>query len=117
MAEGTAVLTDAKVFGDTVVLTIAADGMPTIPVTQTPQQAFELGEKLARCAHSARFPGEKSPDGSYLMQQIKSRVTEQMGEMLDKRLEVMLNSLREDKTWSNAKLAHELRMTVFNKVA
>ena len=87
----------------------------TIPIN--PQAAFEMGENLARAAHFARHGHANQSDSGYLLEQAKNKATEQMRMMLVQRLSVMLNSLREDKTWSNGLLAVELGDVIFSKVA
>lgn len=71
------------------------------PVTRIifePQNAFTLAENLARAAHTARFPGERLPeDFSYLAQQVKQRLTDQMRDKLVIRVRAMLPSLLERK--------------------
>lgn len=63
-----------------------------------PQAAFNFAEQLARCAHRARFPGERIPDDfSYLAGQIKQRLTEEMRGRLVARMRVMLPSALESK--------------------
>ena len=86
----------------------------TIPID--PQAAFEMGENLARAAHNARYGTPLQSDESYLHSQIKKRAGEQMRKMLAQRLAVMLNSLRENKTWTNYKLATELVDVILSKV-
>lgn len=87
----------------------------TIPIE--PQAAFDMGENLARAAHFAKHGRANQADAGYLLEQAKNKATEQMRQMLTQRLNVMLNSLREDKTWSNRRLAQELIDVVFAKVA
>ena len=63
-----------------------------------PQNAFNVAENLARCAHKARFPGDRLPeDFSYLAQQVKQRLTDQMRDRLAVRVRAMLPSLLESK--------------------
>jgi hypothetical protein len=53
---------------------------------------------MARSAHRARFPDEKMPDDfSYLAQQIKQRLTDDMRDRLQIRIATMLPSLLERK--------------------
>jgi len=63
-----------------------------------PQAAFEFAEHMARAAHRARFPGERLPeDWSYLAQQIKQRLTDEMRDRLAVRVRTALPSLLERK--------------------
>lgn len=43
-----------------------------------PQNAFEIAEGMARCAHAAKFGRQVQSDKSYLGQQILKRVTEEV---------------------------------------
>lgn len=64
-----------------------------------PQNAFDIAEALARTAHKARFGEDPPDDKSYLAQQIKSRLTEQMRDKMVARVALMLTSMiRKDKT-------------------
>lgn len=100
-----------------VVLMLTTDSASPLPIVVDPQAAFDLGEQMARAAHTARFGSAPASDHLYLQEQIRSRVTEQLRGFMIRRLELMLNSLREDKTWSNRRLATELLDTVLTKVA
>lgn len=100
-----------------VTLHLATAGAPTMPISVDPQAAFELGEQLARAAHQARFGEPLKSDQSYLLEQIQKRVSEDMRTFLAQRLAVMLTSLRENKAWSNDRLALELVDTILTKVA
>ena len=103
---------DGKCF---VRFTTAGANPLTIPME--PQAASEMGEMMARAAHMAVFGKPLKGDIGYLKDQVKSRVTDRLRQMMVTRLTVMLNSLREDKTRSNRKLATELVDVVLNKVA
>jgi hypothetical protein len=71
---------------------------PVPHVVFDPQAAFGLAENLARCAHKAKFPGERIPDDfSYLAQQVKQRLTEQMRDRMIARVHTMLPSALETK--------------------
>lgn len=80
-----------------------------------PQNAFEIAEALARTAHKARF-GEDAPDDvSYLAQQIKSRLTEQLRDKMVTRVALMLTSMRrQDKT--DGYMALQVVDTIFSEV-
>lgn len=63
-----------------------------------PQSAFDFAEQLARAAHRARFPGDKIPeDFSYLAQQVKQRLTDDMRDRLVVRMRTMLPGILESK--------------------
>lgn len=58
-----------------------------------PQNAFRIGEAIAREAHRVKF-GEGPPsDGSYIASQVKARITEELRDRLVTRVAVMLPSL------------------------
>lgn len=117
MGKQTGVAMNVAISGGNVLLLLTAEGLTDIPITVTPQAAFELGEQMGRAAHEARF-GQKVPsDMGYLHQQVRERCTEDMRKLLSQRVNVMLNSLREDKKWSNEKLARELVDVVLTRVA
>jgi hypothetical protein len=111
------VRTDVAVFGKSVVLTLSTDGVGSLPITLEPQAASELAELLARNAFEAFHGKPARTDISHLHAQVRNKVTDHMRGFLAKRLEVMLNSLREDRNWSNEKLAGELVDIVLTKVA
>lgn len=71
---------------------------PRDTIVFDPQSAFTFAEQLARAAHRAQFPGDRMPeDFSYLAQQIKQRLTEEMRDRLVFRVRSMLPSLLERK--------------------
>lgn len=99
-----------------VVLTLRTDRATPIPITVEPQAAFELGEQMARAAHEAREGKPPPSDESYLRDQIKRRTTEDYRNMLVRKVEIILNSMREDKKWSNRKMSEELTDIVLSRV-
>lgn len=71
---------------------------PETYVVLEPQMAFTVAEQMARAAHRARFPEERMPDDfSYLAQQIKQRLTDDMRDRLQIRIAKMLPSILERK--------------------
>lgn len=106
MAEGVEAGLDVRVAFGQVVLELRADGK-SIPFNIAPQAAFELGEKMARAAHEARHGEPVQSDESYLRDQIRRRTTEDYRNMLVRKFEVILNSQRENRDVSNAKLSAE----------
>lgn len=71
---------------------------PQREIVFEPQHAFTFAEHLARGAHRARFPDQPiSEDFSYLAQQVKQRLTEDMRDRLQIRIATMLPSLLEKK--------------------
>lgn len=116
MAEAQAVNVDIDIRDGAVVLKLSSTGVPEVPIALSPQIAFELGEKLARAAHQARYGEPIQTDESYLAQQIRQRTTEQYRAFLIRRIEIMLNSMRENKVFTNVKLAQELVDTVLTKL-
>lgn len=59
-----------------------------------PQNAFEIGEAIARAAHRARFGTEPPSDSSYIGQQIRSRVTEQLRDKMVARTVLLLRNMQ-----------------------
>lgn len=90
---------------------------PTNLIVFDPTNASTVAEHMARAAFEAYTGKVARDDISHLHAQVKNCVTEQMRSLLMRRLEIMLNSMREDKQWSNARLATELLDTVLTKVA
>lgn len=43
-----------------------------------PQNAFQIGEAIAKAAHTAKFGKVPQADGSYIAQQVKARVTDEI---------------------------------------
>lgn len=105
--------------GDCVVLrlTDSLGRVPHLDVPMEPQLAFDMGEIMSRMAHKVRFGENVKSDESYLAEQIRARTTERYRHFLVNRIKIMLNSLREDKKWSNQKLAEEVVDTVVTKFA
>lgn len=69
---------------------------PMQVVVMEPQNAFEIAEALARAAHAARF-GENVPnDQSYLAEQVRLRVTEEMRDRKVARVAILLQNMREN---------------------
>jgi hypothetical protein len=86
---------------------------PMQEIVFEPQNAFDVAEALARQAHRARFPDEKMPeDFSYLAQQVKQRLTEDMRDRLQVRIATMLPSLLERKDL--AYISRQLIDTIFS---
>lgn len=78
---------------------------PRDTIVFDPQSAFTFAEHMARAAHRAKFPGDRLPeDFSYLAQQIKQRLTNDMRDRLVIRMRTMLPSLLERKDLNYAAL-------------
>lgn len=58
-----------------------------------PQNGFDIAESMARAAHRAKFGTEPPTDASYLGQQVRARVTEQLRQRMVARATVMMTSL------------------------
>lgn len=117
MAEAQNVTVDVVVELGRVGLHLRSAGVGTIPISVDAQAAFDLGEKLARAAHEARFGVPLQSDESYLREQINRRTTEDYRRMLVRKLEIMLNSTRADGAkWSNERLAAEIVDIVLSRV-
>lgn len=105
-----------KTEGANVVLLFNTEGLGTLPINMEPQAAFELAESMARAAHFARFGKEVQSDESYIAEQARARATETIRMMLTQRLSIMLNSMREDRAWSNGRLAQEIIDVVLKRL-
>ena len=80
-----------------------------------PQSAFDMAEGLARTAHKVRFGKNPPTDNSYLAQQIKARLTEQVRDKMVGRVALMLTSmLRQEKT--HGYMAMQIVDTIFAEV-
>ena len=67
---------------------------PVEVVVLDPQNAFQLAEQIARAAHRAVTGQEPPEDVSYLQQQIKARVTDDMRDRKIARCTVLLNNMQ-----------------------
>lgn len=103
--------------GNQVVLSLRAKGVPDVNIPIDTQAAFELGEALARTAHFVKFGHDVQSDKSYIAEQVRARTTEHYRNFLVTRVTRMLESLREDKKWTNRKLAEEIVDVVVTKFA
>lgn len=65
---------------------------PTSEIVFDPQNAFQIGEAMARAAHEARF-GVAPTDESYIAGQIRARVTENLRVRAINRVVLMLGSM------------------------
>ena len=66
------------------------------PITQIefdPQNAYQIGEALARAAHEARYGAKPESDESYIAGQVRSRVTEDLRVKMVQRIALMLGSM------------------------
>lgn len=76
---------------------------PRTEIVFVPESAFSFGEEIARMAYKARYPDQKLPsDFSYLAQQLKQRLTDDMRNRLLHRVATMLPSLLEKRDLSYA---------------
>lgn len=89
---------------------------PLQQIVFDPQNAFQIGEALARAAHEARFPGEKIPDGSYIAQQVRARNLDNIRVRAINRLTVIMQS-DNYRTWSPGKQAMHLVDAILREVA
>lgn len=67
---------------------------PMQAVVLDPQNAFQIAEGLARAAHKARFGEDPPSDASYLGQQVKTRITDELRDAKIARVTVMLNNMQ-----------------------
>lgn len=89
---------------------------PTNLIVFDPQNAFNLGEALARTAHRAKFGKEAPSDNSYIAQQVKARITEQMRDKMVTRVAQMLRSMMQEGKLPAVMAVHVVD-TIFAEVA
>lgn len=89
---------------------------PIAWVALDPQNAFDIGEAIARAAHKARFGGEAPADSSYLAQQVRARLTDQLRDRLIISISTMLRSLQEQGK-SPGQMALHVVDTILSEVA
>ena len=68
---------------------------PATQIVFDAQNAYQVGEALSRAAHEARYgvPASAEADESYVAQQIRARVTEDMRVRAINRVTLMLGSM------------------------
>lgn len=89
---------------------------PTQCIVFDPQNAFDVGEALARAAHNARFPGEPLPDANYIANQVRARLTENLRVRMINRVSLMLET-ETFRSWTPGKRAMHLVDAIFREVA
>lgn len=89
---------------------------PTHCIVFDPQNAFQVGEAMARAAHEARFPGEKLPDGSYIAQQVRARNLDDIRTRAINRCSIIMAS-DNFRTWSPGKQAMHMVDAILREVA
>lgn len=88
---------------------------PTTNLELEPQKAFEIAEATARAAHRARFGTEPPSDGSYIAQQVRARVTEDLRSRMITRAVLMMRSMVNQERDPNY-IAQQLVDTIFSEV-
>ena len=76
---------------------IATWQKPTTQIVFDPQNAFQIGEAMARAAHEAKYGAPPQSDGGYIAEQVKARVTENMRVRMINRVVLMLGSMQRQK--------------------
>jgi len=89
---------------------------PTTQISFDPQNAFEFGEQMARTAHKARFGEDAPSDGSYLAQQVRQRLTEDLRDRMVTRVVHIIRSQQERKK-SPADVARSVVDVIFAEVS
>ena len=103
--------------GGTAWIRLSTKGVPDVTIPIEPQAAFDTAERLARAAHTAKYGKPPATDASYIQEQIRSRVTDQIRDWMVNRVTHMLRTLRTSPAYSDRKLAETLVDTVMSKVA
>jgi hypothetical protein len=80
---------------------------PTQNLVMEPGDAFPIAEGMARAAHNAKFPGEPIKDGSYIAEQVRARVTDNLRDAMVARAAIVMNNLYQKK-WTPKKAALEI---------
>lgn len=89
---------------------------PTHCIVFDPQNAFAIGEALARAAHQARFPGEKIPDGNYIAAQVRARHLDDIRTRCINRCSIIMAS-DNFRTWTPGKQAMHLVDAILREVS
>lgn len=72
---------------------------PVEVVVLDPANAFNVGEAIARAAHKAKFGVDAPTDKSYIAEQVRLRVTEEMRDRKVARVTIMINNaMNKEKT-------------------
>lgn len=81
-----------------------------------PDNARLVAEAMARAAYKAHYGRDAPADRSVLGQQVKARVTDEIHDTMVQRIALMLNSMRENRQFSNGQLALILVDRIFSDV-
>jgi ribosomal protein L18 len=66
---------------------------PTSQIVFDPQNAYQIGEALARAAHQARYGEAPASDHSYIAGEVRARITETIRVKMIQRVVLMLGSM------------------------
>ena len=78
---------------------VARWALPTTQIVFDPQNAFQIGEAMARAAHEARYGAPVQTDESYIAEQVRARVSENLRLKMINRFVLMFGSMeRQRKT-------------------
>ena len=88
---------------------------PVTWIALDPQNAFEIAEATARAAHTAKFGKAPPDDRSYLAQQVRARLTDELRDRMVVRVRVMLPSLL-DNSRSLDYVARQVVDQIFSEV-
>lgn len=80
---------------------------PTQNLVMDPANVFPIAEAMARAAHRAKFPDAPMGDGSYIANQVRARVTEELRDRMVTRAAIVMGNLYQKK-WTPGKAALEL---------
>jgi hypothetical protein len=81
-----------------------------------PDNAFHVAEAMARLAHEVKFGEKPQTDQSYIAQQVRARLTEDLRDRMVTRVSLMLASLKsQNKT--DGYTAMQIVDTIFAEVA
>lgn len=94
---------------------VARWALPVTEIVFDPQNAFQVGEAMARAAHEARYGEKVETDESYVASQIRARVTENLRTKAIHRVVRMLGSMERHRR-TPAHIATELVDAILREV-
>lgn len=89
--------------------------MPITQIVFDPQNAYRIGEALARAAHEAQHGVSVQTDESYIAEQVRSRLTEERRSLCINRVARMMTG-ETFRTWSPGKQALEIVDAILREV-
>jgi hypothetical protein len=88
---------------------------PTSSLALDPQNAFEIAEATAKAAHRAKFGESPQSDRSYIAEQVRARITEDLRDRMVTRAVLMMRSMVRQERDPDY-IARQLVDTIFSEV-